>query len=75
MRQAINDKDDNTATEDETTTKKQKCRGKRKVGIGEHPWFKGEGNKFFSTMRKISGCIRTNPTKQKNITLFTSKSI
>ena len=36
MRQAINDKDDNTVTEEETT-KKQKC--KRKVGIGEHPWF------------------------------------
>ena len=35
---------------------------------------KGEGNKFFSTMRKMPGCIRTNPTKQKNITLFTSKS-
>ena len=36
---------------------------------------KGEGNKNFSTMRKIPGCIRTNLTKQKNIALFTSKSI
>ena len=26
-------------------------------------------------MRKLLGWIRTNPTKQKNLTLFTSKSI
>ena len=36
---------------------------------------KGKATNFFSTMRKMPGCIRTNPTKQKNITLFTSKSI
>ena len=45
--------------------------------INSNVWkiFKGEGNNFFSTMRKIPSCICTNPTKQKNITLFTSKSI
>ena len=36
---------------------------------------KGEGNQFFSSMRKMPGWIRTNATKQKNLTLFTSKSI
>ena len=45
------------------------------VNRGEKDGIKGEGNSFFSTMRKMPGCIRTNPTKQKNITLFTSESI
>ena len=39
MRQATNDKDDNTATVEETIIKPINTREKRKIGIGEHPWF------------------------------------